>query len=146
VAKHVDRLIEDVKEARAEFEARSDDLEIAKERYYGAVRRLYERGMPLRDIADAVGVSHQRVHQIVGDQRPAGRVKRAAAKQARAGGAALLIVLAASWIATSRPPQPTQEALAAIEEARSFMARELPSDAREFVLPRLDQIIERTGR
>ena len=145
MAKDLGRLVEDVKEARADFEARLDDLDVAKGRYYDAVRRLYEHGMPLRDIANAVGVSHQRVHQIVGDQRTGGRVRGTVGKHARAGGAAVLIVLVVSWIASSMHRQRPEDALAALGDARSFMAQELPAEAREFVVPRLDEIIEKAG-
>ncbi len=88
-------------EARAKFEARLDEMDVAKERYYETLRRLYKAGMPLREIAEAVGVSHQRVHQIVGEEPTRSRVRRAVTKRARAGGAALLLVLAASWWAAS---------------------------------------------
>lgn len=107
----VKRLVEDVKEARAEFEARLDDLDVAKERYYDSVRRLYKAGMPLREIADAIGISHQRVHQIVGEEPPVGRVRGAVAKRARAGGVGLLLILFAGWWgATSAPVQPRADA------------------------------------
>jgi len=138
----VDRLIEDVKSARAEFEARLDDLDDAKERYYDAVRRLYDHGVPLRDIADAIGVSHQRVHQIVGDQQKRRQVKRRVGKHARVAGAALLVVVATSWVVSSTHPQPREDALVDLEEARAFMLRELPADARESVIPRLDKMVD----
>jgi hypothetical protein len=126
MAQDLKRLVEDVKEARAEFEARLDDMDVAKERYYETVRRLYKAGMPLREIAEAVGVSHQRVHQIVGDEPK--RVRRVVAKRARVGGAALVVVLAAAtlWAASSGEPQPRAEALADLEDARSFMATSSP--------------------
>jgi hypothetical protein len=38
VARDLKRLVEEVKEARAEFEARLDDTDIAKEHYYETVR------------------------------------------------------------------------------------------------------------
>jgi hypothetical protein len=143
----MDRLVEDVKEARAEFEARLDDMDVAKERYYGTVRRLYKAGMPLREIAEAVGVSHQRVHQIVGEEPTRSRVRRAVGKRARAGGAALILVLAAGWwAASSGEPQPRAEALADLEDARTFLATQLPEEARELIVPKLDEMVDQAGR
>lgn len=143
---NLDRLVKDVKEARGSFEARLDDLDVAKERYYGAVRRLYERGMPLREIAEAIGVSHQRVHQIVGDQPVRGRVRRAVAKRGRAGGAALLILIATLLLGGSPHSQRQEDALADIREARSFMARELPADAQDFLISGLDEMLDEARR
>ncbi len=40
-------------------------LELAKADYHHAIRRLHLAGASLREIADALGLSHQRVHQIV---------------------------------------------------------------------------------
>jgi hypothetical protein len=50
-------------------EARVIDAEqaadIARAEFHGAVRRLQLAGASLREIAEALGLSHQRVHQIV---------------------------------------------------------------------------------
>ena len=43
------------------------DVERAKTDYHHAVRRLHLAGASLREIADALGLSHQRVHQIVNE-------------------------------------------------------------------------------
>jgi hypothetical protein len=40
----------------------AEELRIA---YYQSIRRLHATGASMRDIADALGLSHQRVHQIV---------------------------------------------------------------------------------
>ncbi len=147
MAHDLKRLIQEVKEARAEFEARLDDVDVAKERYYETVRRLYDQGMPLREIAETIGVSHQRVHQIVGEKPQRGKAKRALAKHARAGSAALVIVaLAASWIASSVNAQPRQEAIAELKPARNLIARQLSGEARDFILPRLDDMLEEERR
>ena len=144
MAQALKRLVDDVKEARAEFEARLDDMDVAKERYYETVRRLYKAGMPLREIAEAVGVSHQRVHQIVGEEPK--RVRRVA-KRARAGGAALVLVLAAGlWAASTGEPQPRGEALADLKDARNLMATRLPEEAREFIVPKLDELVDQADR
>jgi len=43
-------------------EDRAEELRIA---YHQSIRRLHATGASMRDIADALGLSHQRVHQIV---------------------------------------------------------------------------------
>jgi hypothetical protein len=39
--------------------------ETAKDGYHQAIRRLYLTGASMREIAEALGLSHQRVHQII---------------------------------------------------------------------------------
>src|SRR6266567_4555024 len=41
------------------------DAEVARTEFYRAIRRLQVAGGSLREIAQALGLSHQRVHQIV---------------------------------------------------------------------------------
>jgi predicted RNase H-like HicB family nuclease len=38
----------------------------ASELTRAVARRLHDEGLPMRDIAELVGVSHQRIHQLVG--------------------------------------------------------------------------------
>ena len=82
-------------EARA-AEARLIDAEraadIARADFHHAVRRLQLSGGSLREIAEALGLSHQRVHQIVegaGGARPWRRVVRRGAGGAAEPGALL---------------------------------------------------------
>jgi|SRR5579872_2552120 len=42
-----------------------DELEGAKAEYRSAVRRLHLAGASMREVAEALGISHQRVHQII---------------------------------------------------------------------------------
>jgi len=99
--------------------------------------------MPLREIAEAVGVSHQRVHQIVGEEAAQSRVSRVIAKRARASGAALILVLSVSWwIASSSGPQPCADVLADLEDARNLIASRLPEEGRDFILPKLDEMLD----
>ena len=41
------------------------DAEVARAEFHRAVRRLHLGGASLREMAAALGLSHQRVHQIV---------------------------------------------------------------------------------
>ncbi len=44
-----------------------DQLDRAKAEYRRAVRRLHLAGASMREIAEALGISHQRIHQIIED-------------------------------------------------------------------------------
>jgi hypothetical protein len=49
------------------------DADVAKREYHAGIRRLHEAGGSLREIADALGVSHQLIHQIVDAGGPPAR-------------------------------------------------------------------------
>lgn len=86
-----ERLIDTVRRARARLEEQQDRVQEARDAYVESVQRLYVSGMPLRDIADELGLSHQRVHQMVTDGDSAGAAKRKVMKGA--AGVALLALL-----------------------------------------------------
>lgn len=70
-----------------------DELVAARETYHVAIRQLAADGMSLREIAQALGMSHQRVHQIVaGTATPAQQPKRGRRSGLAAG--ALIAALA----------------------------------------------------
>jgi hypothetical protein len=79
--------IEAAKKARAALEEQLDAVERAKESYHEAVRQASAAGVPLRAIADELGLSHQRVHQMVG-----GDVQGTRVRGKRAGKAALTLL------------------------------------------------------
>jgi hypothetical protein len=64
-----DRLNE-ATEARDRLLDLQHEVERARSDYHHAIRRLHAAGGSLREIADCLGLSHQRVHQIV--EAPAG--------------------------------------------------------------------------
>lgn len=47
--------------------ALEDQLESAKADYWRTIRRLHLAGASMRELAEALGISHQRVHQILED-------------------------------------------------------------------------------
>ena len=103
------RLVQEVHKARGDFEARVDEVEAARETYYRAVSRLNEAGMPMREIAEELGLSHQRVHQMIGDSDRKKRLRKVAAKAARITGATLLgLALFGGGWAMSRSLLPEQ--------------------------------------
>lgn len=94
-------LLDSIKRSRSEFESLQDEVEEAKNRYYDDVRALHESGMSIRDIAAHVGVSHQRVHQILGKER-----RRRGRNISRGLGAAGIVVAIAIGVAAllDQPP------------------------------------------
>jgi hypothetical protein len=100
--------IEEVRRLRDAYEAVLDDAEVARSAYHRAVRKLHASGVPLREIADGLGISHQRVHQIV---TPAdatrGRPKRAVTGAITASVLALVLIAGTIGVLTrDRAPVP----------------------------------------
>ena len=60
-------LLDQAKAAEARVIDAEHAAEVARADFHRAVRRLQLAGGSLREIADALGLSHQRVHQIVAD-------------------------------------------------------------------------------
>jgi hypothetical protein len=79
-----------VQKARARLEEQQDAVDEARAAYVEAVRRLNDSGVPLREIAEELGLSHQRVHQMVAG----GTARPSAAKRAARGVAGMALILA----------------------------------------------------
>jgi len=60
-----DELLRIAKSASESLRAAERKAEMAKADYHYAVRQLHLAGAPLREVAQALGISHQRVQQIV---------------------------------------------------------------------------------
>ena len=75
---------ERVRALRDEYEGALDEAEKLRAAYHREVVKLHRSGTSLREIAEHLGVSHQRVHQIVGTQEPM-------QKRRRPGGAAAVV-------------------------------------------------------
>jgi ATP-dependent Clp protease ATP-binding subunit ClpA len=63
-----EQILQEAKAAREALLEVERQQEHAKVDYHHAIRRLHAAGGSLREIAEALGLSHQRVHQIVGEQ------------------------------------------------------------------------------
>jgi hypothetical protein len=62
-----EQLLKKAQREAARFAELERDAQLARADYHTAVRRLHLAGGSLREIAEALGVSHQRVQQIVND-------------------------------------------------------------------------------
>lgn len=62
-----DDILADVEAARDILERREDQTYEARAAFHQSIRRLHAAGASMREIAIALGLSHQRVHQIVGE-------------------------------------------------------------------------------
>jgi len=58
-------LLRQARESGAALADATHRVEVAKADYHHAVRRLHFAGASMREIADALEISHQRVHQII---------------------------------------------------------------------------------
>jgi ClpX C4-type zinc finger len=60
-------LVREAERAREQLAVSQYAAERARADYYQAIRRLHAAGGSLREIAEALHLSHQRVHQIIGE-------------------------------------------------------------------------------
>ena len=90
--------IEQVKRLREEYERALDAAESRRSAYHEAVLELYRGGTPLREIAKELGLSHQRVHQIVSGEPP----RRSKLPRAARGAVGVVLVLAAATFGALR--------------------------------------------
>jgi ribosomal protein L37AE/L43A len=60
------KLVAECEEARSSMRDAEEALRLAQSNFERSVRRLYVEGASTRQIAAALGLSHQRVHQLVG--------------------------------------------------------------------------------
>ena len=67
-----DALLGEAREVRVRLVEAQHEVDRARSDYHHAIRRLHAAGGSMREIAEALGLSHQRVHQIV-DEDPGGR-------------------------------------------------------------------------
>jgi hypothetical protein len=58
-------LLTEARQAQERLIDAERDVEVARAEFYRAVRRLHLHGSSLRELAASLGLSHQRVHQIV---------------------------------------------------------------------------------
>ena len=83
--------LERIRQRRDDYESAMDEAERLRDEYHREIVKLHRSGMSLREIAEGLGMSHQRVHQIVSphEERASGRKVRRGA----AGAAGLVVIL-----------------------------------------------------
>jgi ClpX C4-type zinc finger len=73
-----ERLLQNATRAREHFVSSQHEADRAQVSFQHAIRTLHASGASLREIADALGLSYQRVHQIVDPSSGKGALKDAA--------------------------------------------------------------------
>src|SRR5918994_6339645 len=68
-----DSTLNEARELRSRLLELQHDADRAKLDYHHAIRRLHAAGGSMREIAEALDLSHQRVHQIVEGDEPVGQ-------------------------------------------------------------------------
>jgi len=61
-------LVAAVEKARQRLEQLENDVFHARLEFHASIRRVHAAGASMREIATALGMSHQRVHQIIGEE------------------------------------------------------------------------------
>ncbi len=81
-----------IQELRDAYESVLDDAERLRDEYHREIVKLHRSGVSLRDIAESLGISHQRVHQIVAPlETPRARKLRRAAVGGAIAALALIV-------------------------------------------------------
>ncbi len=78
-----DELLAEARQAQERLIDAERDVEVARAEFHRAVRRLHLHGSSLRELAADLGLSHQRVHQIVEEAGGSRRWVRIRDNQAR---------------------------------------------------------------
>jgi hypothetical protein len=71
-----EEILREATEARDRLIALQHDVDRVRSEYHHAIRRLHAGGASMREIAEALGLSHQRVHQIVDETSRVPRQRR----------------------------------------------------------------------
>jgi hypothetical protein len=110
--------IDDIKRLRDEYESSLDEAEAKRAEFHRAIKKLNLSGVPLRTIAEALGLSHQRVHQIVTGEAPP--KKRGHGRKALGAGAALLLLSASIGMGYMLWPGSPNHALSSLASSPNF--------------------------
>lgn len=104
--------MERARQLREEYESALDEAERQRARYHREILKLHRSGMSLREIAEQLGISHQRVHQIVGVAEEPRRRGRSIVGGA---GVALLLVMIVGGLVLRPKVASTPSALPPLE-------------------------------
>ena len=81
-----DELLAEARRAQERLIDAERDADVARAEFYRAVRRLHLHGSSLRELAASLGLSHQRVHQIVEEAGGSRRWVRVGGRRQDRGG------------------------------------------------------------
>jgi lambda repressor-like predicted transcriptional regulator len=88
-----------VRALRDDYESALDEAEKHRADYHREIVKLHRSGVSLREIAEQLGISHQRVHQIVGVAEERGPSRRLIGGVA---GAIVVLLAAGIWVSLHR--------------------------------------------
>jgi|SRR5581483_2602544 hypothetical protein len=105
-----------IQELRDAYESALDDAERLRDEYHREIVKLHRSGLSLRDIADSLGISHQRVHQIVAPhETPRARKPRRAAVGGAIAALALIVGIGSVNLMSRGRNRPDYRATPSIE-------------------------------
>lgn len=102
--------IERVRRLREEYEIALEHADEKRSEYHREIKKIHLSGIPFREIAEMLGMSHQRIHQIVGTTSPK-KLRRGL----KGGAAALLLIVLTGYGITTRANQDAETASATAE-------------------------------
>ncbi len=108
--------LERIRERRDEYESAMDDAERIRDEYHREIVKLHRSGMSLREIAEGLGISHQRVHQIVSPLEERSSARRGRGKAVGAAGVAIAVLVTAGILLTRSNEPVTHPSSAAAPE------------------------------
>jgi heme/copper-type cytochrome/quinol oxidase subunit 2 len=106
--------IEEARRLRERYESVLDDAEAARAAYHDALKELHRSGVSLREIAEQLGISHQRVHQIIGAPPPEGKRRGLGRVAGVLGAIATAVAVVAAIQLTSGPLEERREHAASL--------------------------------
>jgi hypothetical protein len=96
--------IERARRLREEYEIALEHADEKRSEYHREIKKIHLSGIPLREIAELLGMSHQRIHQIVGTATPK-KLRRGL----KGSAAILFLILLTGYAFTTRANQGATE-------------------------------------